>query len=491
MILWTNATFHTLETETSTVKQILTDQGKIIAFDDDVYQHDIRETIDLKGTHVYPGFVDAHLHLIGYGRKLTRHNLENSFNKKAVLRTIQSLFKDEPLFVEGYHDLGITKNELDLITTDYPIMIRHNDYHSLTVNSYVLRQINRLDSNGILLESESQPAIDAWPPFTKEQLKKMLHQAISSLYQYGITGGHSDDLAYFNDFEETLAIINETVLEMPFRAHLLVHHQTLDDYVQAKKTFLDQHQYLQLGAVKIFYDGTFSSQSALLKTDYPNTNQHGQRVQTKAQMIQLIKKIRSLDLPVAIHTIGDLALNEVMDLLEEHPPKTGLHDRIIHASLVDQYAYQRLAKLPVVLDVQPQFITSDFPWMLPYVHQDSKAYPFRTLLKHGITLAGSSDAPVEAPNPLLGMHAAITRQSAHNRKTYYPEERLSRFEALQLYTKGANVPTYHHNRGLLEIGYIADFSIFKKDLLQMHLSNYKNKLIYATVINEKIVYSSP
>ena len=105
-----------------------------------------------------------------------------------------------------------------------------------------------------------------------------------------------------------------------------------------------------------------------------------------------------------------------------------------------------------------------------------------------INLAGSSDAPVEIPNPLLGIHAAVTRISDHDHQAYFKNECLSRFEAIMLYTRYANYSTMDNNRGYLQKGYIADLSIFEENLEQTPIDNLKKDICYMTVINEHIVY---
>ena len=203
----------------------------------------------------------------------------------------------------------------------------------------------------------------------------------------------------------------------------------------------------------------------------------------------LIKKVRKLSLPLAIHIIGDLALEETLLLLKKYPPKKGLHDRIIHASLASDQAIKMMKEMPVIIDIQPQFITSDLPDILKlFSNLPEYIYPFKTFLKHHITICGSSDAPVEIPNPLLGMYAAIYRKLSDG-QVYLPLERLSHFEALKLYTTYANIPTYKDHRGLLDIGYIADFTVLSKDFLKLKEENFFDDLVEMTVIDEKIVYS--
>jgi hypothetical protein len=488
MILWKNGYFHTLEDETKTYQKVATNQGVIVGFDDEIDNLDFEKEIDLKGLHVYPGFVDSHLHLIGYGQKLSLVSLDSFNEKESLLKEIKKQVSLNNIFFEGYRPIHIDKYDLNDINKACPIVLRHSDYHSVTVNDYVLDVLGLKSETGFLTEEDAKLVIKTFHKQDKHALKNMLETSINKLYSYGITGGHSDDLYYFNGYQETLDIFNETLIDLPFRAHLLMHYKIIDEYINSNLPFLDQNQYLQLGAVKIFYDGTFTSKTALLNSPYLETNEQGLRMFNQNELIELVKKLRKHNLPLAIHVIGDLGLKELIDILETYPPKKGLHDRIIHASLADLDTVKRMENLPIILDIQPQFITSDLPQILDiFSKQPQLIYPFKTYLNHNITICGSSDAPVEDPNPFKGMHAAITR-TLKNKEVFQEDEKLSRYEALKLYTTYANIPTYKANRGLLKKGYIADFTVTKSDLLKIDLDRFLNQRVEMTVINEKIVY---
>jgi len=489
MKLWKNGVFHTMLNENDTKYQMATDQGYIIGFDHQVEGLEFDEVINLRGYHVYPGFVDAHLHLLGFGQKLSRPNLMNIKNKKEAIRIIKDAYHNEPLFVEGYFECGLTKDDLNQISQTHPIMIRHNDYHSLTVNQVALDMINIKDSNGVLTEEDAQMAMDNYPKHSDQALDKILENSISKLNSYGITGGHSDDLSYFNGFKATLGVFDRVLDKKPFRAHLLVHHLVLDDYLNSKRVQLNQTPYLQLGAIKMFYDGTISSKTALMKNNYLSTSSNGLRIHEIKTFEEMVKKARKHGLNVAIHIIGDQALLEALDILKKYPPQLGEHDRLIHTSFMDQKAVEMMVAMPISIDIQPQFLSSDIPWALDYFSQTPEfVYPWKTLYDQKINLAGSSDAPVEIPNPLLGIHAAVTRISDHDHQAYFKNECLSRFEAIMLYTRYANYSTMDNNRGYLQKGYIADLSIFEENLEQTPIDNLKKDICYMTVINEHIVY---
>ena len=488
MKLWKNGIFHSCDNQ-KIYHKMTTHNGKIVCFDEDCGHIIYDEIIDLDQGHVYPGFVDAHMHLLGYGQKLTRPNLSDVKTKQEALDMIKKSFVDEPLFVEGYRENGITKDDLDQISKDIPILLRHNDYHSLTANSAVLKKINLNHTNGVLTEEDATLAMKIWPEYTILDLEKMLEKSIQSLYQYGITGAHSDDLSYFIGFKDTLKAFEKVLSRMPFRAHLLMHYDILDDYIQSGKPFLDQNKYLSLGAIKMFYDGTLSSKTAWMKSTYKGSSHHGLKIQSDQTFENMVKKCRKHDLPVAVHVIGDQGLIDVCDVLAKHPVKKGYHDRLIHTPWVDDEGLEKMKKIPVVLDIQPQFLSSDLPWAFDFISETPKyVFPWKTLRENGLIQAGSSDAPVEIPNPLLGIAASVYRRSDHDGKVYGEDEKLSIDEAIRLYTLGANAPTYDQHRGQLKIGNICDLTIFHKDLKSLTEEELKKNQVKMTVIDETIVY---
>ncbi|MCV2231306.1 amidohydrolase [Acholeplasma manati] len=484
MKLWKNGVIHTL-TNQSEISNILTDQGLIVGLNvDEKEPYD--EVIDLKGYHLYPGFVDAHLHLIGYGQFLNRLYLTHTQDKNLVLNLLKKQNIFELLIVDGYHEyVGVTKYDLDTINNQNPMILRHHDFHAVTVNTVVLKQLNKESSTGILREEDAQAVIRHYAKVSNETLESYLETAIKSLYRFGITGGHSDDLFYFNGYQDTLQAFINVQKRIPFRTHLLVHHEVLDDYI-ASPYFNHYSDFLELKGIKVFYDGTMSSKTALMWHGYQNETSNGLR--TTPNFIEIVQKVRQFGLTLAIHVIGDQGLDELIDILKKYPPKENQKDRIIHAPWVSEYGMNALKSMPVTIDIQPQFLSSDFPEATTIFKQfPPYVFPWKTMLKNGLTLSFSSDAPVETPNPLLGILDA-TERVAKDGKIYQPEERISRMDTIKGYTIYANAQNNLQNRGTIEIGQVADFSIFTFDLETIESSRLKEPLVEMTVINEHIVY---
>ncbi|RJX25716.1 MAG: amidohydrolase [Acholeplasma sp.] len=486
---WIHGNFHTMIREDEVFHTMLTDNGVILGFDDEIQHIPCDEIIDLHDHHVYPGFVDAHLHLLGYGRFITLIDLRNVYSKDRVFKALLENRHKDMLYAEGYRDLGITKQDLDAVIADKPVFLRHLDYHSLTLNSSALKIVGLSNSNGILREEEAMRVLQQLPKHTKEELKVMLKHAFKQLHAYGVTGGDSDDLYYFNGFAETFSVFDEVLKEIPFRTHLLMHHETITDYLSSGKSWNEQTPFLELGAVKMFYDGTMSSKTALMRDSYRGTDQYGEIVMGKEKFVETLKRTRTLGLTAAIHVIGDQGLDDVAHLLKSYPPKPGQKDRIIHAPWAMKSTIPLLKKLPITIDIQPQFLSSDLPRALSYFSKNPDLiFPWKTYLDEGILILGSSDAPVETPNPLFGMRDAIYRESTEDKKSYQIEEALTPFEAVKLYTTYAHHQHVNKNRGYLAKGMLADLSMTSHNLFTLKKEQWDEKLIEMTVIDERIVY---
>lgn len=528
MKLWKNGLFYTMEKENETVSAVLTDGEKIIATGEaeelrEQYDKDLTEEVDLNGEIVFPGFVDSHLHLLWYGLSLARLNLNQSKSKKEsmdkIREAVEQLAPEEWLFVEGYNEnewqddpTPITKIDLDVISMQHPLLVRRIDYHNVVINTSLINKIGIKDGQiydgggeiqldqegkvtGVLKDEATNLAINAFPAATPKEQEEYLELAIEDLWSKGVTGGHSEDLHYFNGFEGTLKTFHDVIegKEKAFRVHLLIHHEELSAYVQSDERFLDGNSFIELGAMKIFYDGTVGSQTALMSRPYAGTTKYGLQIQTDEVFISLIKAARKAELPVAIHILGDKAFEKVTETLREFPPLPGQLDRMIHTPWLNQELLKKAENLPLIFDLQPQFMSSDLPWALDVLGETHPplAFAWKSIKDAGFSIAGGSDAPVEIPNPFYGIHAAVTRttREGNSEKRYFPEEELSVFEALSLYTTGSATAGYREDsRGKIKPGHISDFTILKQDPFKVEKESLSEIEVSKTVVGGKVVF---
>ncbi|MFH0346867.1 amidohydrolase [Bacillus vallismortis] len=478
------------------------------------------EEISLNGAVMFPGFVDSHLHLIGHGEKQLQLDLSALTSKEAVLQAVK---EREPQYPEGDWLIGegwnenqfetpdyLTKHDLDRLFPDRPVLLKRVCRHAITVNSAALQAagISRNTSDpdggvivkdengeptGLLFDKAQDLILKAVPPVSQHYVDEALTAAIEDCWSKGLTGGHSEDLSYYGDVSVPMKAYEKTAAsgKYPFRCHLLVHHEAVDRWEQLEKP---SGPYVEFGAMKIFADGALGGRTALLKEPYhddPSTN--GVQVHDDETLGRLIRKAREKGMEVAVHAIGDLAFEKVLNAIEKQPPRNGRHDRLIHAQVLNDELIEKAARMPIALDIQPHFVTSDFPWVIDRLGKGrmKTAFAWKTLMSKGILCAGGSDAPIEPADPLLGIQSAVLRKSTHeqNGPSYNESECLTVYEAIELYTEGSAGIIYKDNsRGKIAEGYDADFTVlsddpFVIDPAQLHLLDIKK-----TVINGQIVY---
>ncbi|WP_246941244.1 amidohydrolase [Bacillus pinisoli] len=524
-VLWFGGKIKTLLTEDSEVEAVYIVGDKIIATgakDQLMHQYQPDTLMDLEGAVMFPGFVDSHLHLIGHGEKLIRLDLSTLTSSKEIIEALKMRVSEikhgEWVIGEGWNENQLSDKkifhakELDEIAPNNPLILHRICRHAIVANSMaldlagitsdtkdpaggVIVRDQEGEPTGYLLDQAQELVKQVIPKVTTDYLEKALRASIQDCHKLGLVGGHSEDLNYYGGFTRTYQtfknIINKQGLH--FKANLLVHHEVVEDMHNQGLGVGHVNGGIEIGAMKIFADGALGGRTALLSQPYqddPTTS--GVANYSEEQLTELVKKARSFNMPVAIHAIGDLAFEYVLNAIELYPPALGQRDRLIHAQILRKDLIERVKKLPVVLDIQPRFVATDFPWVVERlgVERIEYCYAWKTLLNEGIPCSGGSDAPIEPVDPILGIHAAITRANPNEPTiTYYPEQALSTFDAIQLFTSGSAFAIQReHERGKIAVGYDADFTILDQDLLTVTPEQILNTNVIMTVVNGEIVY---
>jgi predicted amidohydrolase YtcJ len=261
---------------------------------------------------------------------------------------------------------------------------------------------------------------------------------------------------------------------------------------RASSSLHQPHQNRVVGGVKLFLDGTLGGRSACLHRPYADApHQKGWLTIDPAVAAARMEAIHLAGLQVCVHAIGDaansVALDLFADLLARHPvtPGQGPRHRIEHASVLDEAAAERFAELGVVAVVQPPFLTSEVSWLADRVgpERSPRTYAFRTLLDAGVTLAGSSDAPLESPDVLAGMAAAVTRHG------FEPTQAITAAEAIEMYTRGGAIAQQReHLTGSLVAGHRADMVVLSHDPTTTPPERVADIEVRVTVIGGGVVH---
>lgn len=518
--LWHGGKIYTMATEGETVEAVLVSGGKIerIGSYEELKAEADREE-DLRGKVMYPGFVDSHMHMIGHGEKLLRVDLSKIESaedmKNQLIRSTANLAQDEWFIGEGWNENNFPdrkifhRSELDQITQS-PMLLKRVCRHAILANSSALRLAGITkdtpdpDGGVIVRDYDGEPTgylLDAAQDLVAKQvpevsigyLTKALKTSVEDLLSLGLTGAHTEDMGYYGDYSRPLQAFKNVIGEkLKFRANLLRAHSVFEKMVETAEY---NEPFIDPGAMKIFADGSIGGKTALLSRPYnddPTTN--GVAIHSDEELKNLVAKARKHGEAVAIHVIGDLGMEKALDAIEAHPVPKGKRDRLIHAMVVREDLVERLVKLDVALDLQPSFVSSDFPWVIERLGEDriNWAYAWKSLIDKGLIAAGGSDAPIEDVDPLLGMYAAVTRRKPYEtHEGYMPHEKLSRFEAIQLYTSGsAAAICKEHERGQIRDGYDADFTVLDRDLFDGQPEQFLEANVALTIVAGDVMYSS-
>jgi len=517
--LWTGGKIYTMAQVGETVEAVLEEDGKIVATGSvESLSPLAASTQHLQGNVMYPGFVDSHLHIIGYGEKLKHIDVSALTSKEALLEKLRErMSKSSPH--EWVIAIGLNENqfeepvfptlaELDELGDAY-LIIKRSCHHLILANSKALAfaeitdatpspeggVIDKVDGQltGVLKDSALYLIVNQMPHITPAYIEDALAKAVASLQAYGLVGGHSEDLSYYGPPSQPIQAYRKIVeSQQSFKVHLLQHHTVFEEVAKMDTT---SSPFLEFGAMKIFIDGAFGGRTAALRQPYcDDPNNAGMLIHTFEQLTKYVQLARQYGQTVAVHAIGDLAIDMILDVFATYPPQADQLDRVIHCSLVDEGILAKLTELPVAVDMQPQFVQGEYHAELSRLGEERAQglHPLKALLDRGVVVAGGSDAPIEVPNPLIGIYAAVTRRNiGEKHEGYNPQEKISRFDAVLLYTGGAaQIIGQQHTRGKIAEGYTADFTILKEDLFTVDIEQLPQIQVVCTVVDGKVVYEN-
>ena len=455
---------------------------------------------NMQGSTIWPGLIDAHLHLEHYALNLQHVDCETPTLASCLDRVREKVSHLQPgewLLGHGWNQNEWAEgfgsaSQLDAIAPDNPVYLTSKSLHSAWTNTrgLTLAQISAGTSDpdggvvqrdgsgqptGILFESAVQLCERVIPAPSPIQLQQALHRAQSALLKMGITGVHDFDTAPC--FEALQMLHQAGALQLR-----VVKGIPLPDLPHAialglRSGFGDEH--LTIGSVKLFADGALGPRTAAMLEPYADEKDYtGILLLDGEQILEYGIQAVEKGLSLAIHAIGDRANHEVINAyaqlrdFETRRSLPHLRHRIEHVQLLHPNDLARLANLNIIASMQPVHATSDMHMADHHWGARCKdAYAWQTISQNHIPLAFGSDAPVESPNPFWGLHAAVTRcrlDGSNGPYGWYPDQRITLTQALQAYTTGAAYAGGMENRvGKLAPGFLADIIVLDQDPFQV------------------------
>ncbi|ALL01006.1 metal-dependent hydrolase [Pyrodictium delaneyi] len=446
---------------------------------------------------IVPGFVDAHLHIRGIGATKYSIDLSDTESLEELLELVRheaDRFNDWVLG-RGWDQERLggwpTRYELDEVVPDKPVVLLRVCGHAAALNTKAMEALGLLESSSPLVDR----GCDGKPTglVFEELAAQAYREAIQSLdpvrlvvegaeeaLRYGITlAGAMDVDAHV--FRGLVAARRMGLLRLRLRVYLSQELFEKLDQLGAVPVLGDN--LLRVVGVKLYMDGSLGARTAWLREPYSDEpRSRGRRLLSAEDLANIASRARKWRLDVAVHAIGDAAVEEALRGFAA----SGCKCRLEHASLAPPDLVEKMASLGVRVAVQPRFLVSD-SWAVDRLGPGRARwlYPFRSMLTSGVLLGFSSDAPVEPLNPLEGIYSAVTRGTLAQ---YTMREALDVETALHLYTAGSALLLGETRAGCLELGCFADMAVLDRDPLEVDVEEITGIGFNATIVAGETVW---
>lgn len=494
------------------------------------------ELLDLQGAFAMPGFIEGHGHFLGLGQSLQIVALGGATGwSEVVERVAQQAQKTPPgEWIEGrgwhqekwaeplersvngypYHD------DLSARTPDHPVVLRHASGHALLANAKAMQLagISRetpdpvggrivRDARGNLTGVFEENAMGLIThPLTAQKnlrseadrraaLERSVALAAEACLRNGVTS-FQDAGSSFWEIEQFKRLAENG--QLPVRLWVMIaqpnaaERPRLAEFPQVNAG----NGFLTVRAVKGYLDGALGAYGAWLLQPYADKPGHvGQNVTPLDTLRRTAEACRQHGLQLCVHAIGDRANRELLDLYSAFVgPDKDLRWRIEHAQHLDPQDIPRFGQLGVIASVQAVHCTSDAPFVVKRLGVErarAGAYPWRSLLDSGAHLANGTDTPVEDISPLACIYAAVTRKRPDTGEPFFPEQRMTRQEALLSYTRWNAYAAFEENeKGMLSPGKRADVVVLSENLLECPEENILRARILHTIVAGRRAWSA-
>lgn len=495
--------------------------------------------INLQGRLAIPGFIDSHAHFSGIGEARLELDLTKAKNWDEIVALVSGAVRSakpgEWIRGRGWHQEKWDKRpepnidglpfhgEMSRVSPANPVLLTHASGHSCLANAKAMElagiaaatpdpsggQIVR-DAHGNAIGAFRETAQDLVEKAYAQSLRsrsaaereadeiKTINLAAAECLSKGVTSLHDAGVSLGTiDLYKRLA--EEGKLSIRLYAMIGAFDVFQGGKLASHRIIGAGENHLTVRSIKLLIDGALGAHGAWMLEPYADLpGSTGLNTIPLPAMKQAVGLAIDSDFQVCTHAIGDRGNRETLDIYEAafaaHPEKKGLRWRIEHAQHLDPADIPRFGRLGVIAAMQAVHCTSDGPWVIQKIGEErarTGAYVWRELIKTGAVIANGTDAPVEDVDPIPGFAAGISRRMKDGR-TFFPEQRMTREEALAAYTiNGAYAGFQEKILGSLTPGKLADIAVLSKDIMTIPEEEIPGTSVVMTIVGGRILYQKP
>ena len=479
--------------------------------------------VDMGGRTIIPGMVDAHAHLLGLGQSLRNVDLVGTKSLDEVIARVVERAKGQPagawILGRGWdqNDWSDTRfpthDTLSRALPSNPVWLTRVDGHAGFGNAAAMRaagvttatvdpsggKIERTatrEPTGVFIDNAKSFVERSIPAPTREDNRRAITAAIAESHKWGLVGLHDA-----GESRTTVDLLEEMAKagQIPFRLYIMVGDDSaaITHYLARGPQSGLYDNRLWIRSFKLYADGALGSRGAALLEPYSDDpNNRGLLLSAPAHIQDVAARALRAGFQVNTHAIGDRGNRVVLDAYDaalSGNPTADHRFRVEHAQILNHDDIPRFAAMGVIPSMQAVHQTSDMYWAGSRLGLGRVlgAYAWRSLLNTGIVVPNGSDFPVEAVNPLLSFHSAVSRQDAENWPVggWMPEQRMTRDEALKSMTIWPAYAAFQDAiMGSLAPGKLADFVVLDRDIMTVPERDILGATVIGTWIGGKPVY---
>ena len=489
------------------------------------YQCNDAKVIDLNGSYVYPGFVDSHAHLKGIGHRENSLNLQGIDSLKEMLTTVEifsnGIQPGEWVVGRGWIEKVWpekrfpTRYELDRFSSDKPVILERADGHAVVVNSLALELAGissesndphggriEKDKNGeptgMLIDKATSLVEKLIPKTTKQEDKRDLKAGIDRNVSLGwtqvqIAGGTFSDIEILEEIKKEGNLLQ--------RVYFAVSAGEPAETLLRLGPKLDPEHMLTVRGIKLYADGALGSRGAALLEKYEDQDTTGLLIFTKEETLPVLEEALKKGIQIQTHAIGDKGNRITLDwyqeafnsIVDEERKVIDPRWRIEHSQIITKEDQIRFRDMEIIASMQPSHAIGDLHFAPSRLGMQrvGNGYVWRNLIDLGVVVAGGSDAPVEIGDPRIEFYAAVARKDLDGfyDKGWHLEQAVTREEALKMFTIWPAFAAFQEDiNGTIEVGKLADLTIFSKDIMKVPEEEILEAQVVMTIVNGKIVF---